>query len=386
MTAPLIRAPQDAADWRSYEDLASRCFNEPEIDTRPIRDHCVARVADTSIGIVAGAMALRCDAYFGGAAIPAAGVACVAVAPEARRRGTAARLITEIVDELRNEGRAIALLWTPAAGVYRRWGWEVAGLGRRWILPLAAFADMPRPRQIERGIGPRGVEFQDRQAEAWNGALKRPSWWWSWKYPKNDPGRFLYHLLGADGHVVGLVGYEHRRNGAWGYDLLVTDMWAADPQAAREVYGFLAGHGSQAHRVIFDQAAVPSPPPFLWELPHHHASEDAWYPWMIRLLDVPAALAQRSWPTPLAGTLEFTVEHAEAPPTVITVQVDGGKAQTEPGGAGTICIPETALAAWYCGALSLTQLRQTLPGVAPSTLELMIALTSGAGPWLPDVF
>ncbi|XKK38717.1 GNAT family N-acetyltransferase [Nocardiopsis sp. ARC36] len=383
---PLVRAPQDASDWEAYERLARRCFNEPALGTGPLRARALTRLAETHGEVLSGAMALRCEAFFGGAAVPAAGIACVAVAPEARGRGLAARTVASLADRLREEGRAVALLWTPATGVYRRWGWEVGGLGRGWSLPLTALADMPRPRRIEPGPGKNGAAFQRLQASAWDGALSRPSWWWSWKYPEDDDTRFLYHVPGADGSTVGLVGYEHRAGDGWGYDLLVTDMWSADRDTERELHGFLAGHSSQAHRLLFDQAALASPPSFLWELPHHRAAEQGWYPWMIRLLDVPAALTLRGWPPGLAGSLEFGIEHAGGSRSALVLTVDSGGAAVRPGGTGAVGVTETALAAWYCGALPRAHLRRLLPGVPPGTVEFMAALTSGSGPWLPDVF
>lgn len=387
MSRPAVASPRSTEDWERYELLAARCFNETRVETGAIRDHAVAHLATSGTEVLGGVLALRCDLHLGGRPVPAGAVAGVCVAPEARGRGLAAQIMAEVVAGLKTEGRALGILWTPAVGVYRRWGWEVGGLGRRWRVPLSALRGIPRSGRLEPGISPAAAGLQARLASGWNCSMRRPSWWWSWKYPENDPSSFLFRLSRDDGEIGGLVGYTQRPAQSWGYDLVVSDFWAADGDAARALHAFLAGQSSQARALVFDQAALAPTPHLLWEMPQHEAVEESWYPWMLRVLDVPAAFDQRGWPAHVAGSLEFAVVHQDGSKALWKLSVEDGRAAIAAGGAGSVVLTENSLAAWYAGALHGPQLRQLLPaGTGDRDIDLMTTLTAGAGPWLPDVF
>ncbi|MDQ1294074.1 MAG: hypothetical protein QG608_1957 [Actinomycetota bacterium] len=382
----VLRAPQCSSEWTAYETLARSGFQEPDLSILPLRDHAITRLAIDRTGVVAGMMALRCEVFMGGLPVRAGALACLVVAPNRRGRGLAGRLMEEIVRALRGEGRVLSVLWTPAVGLYRRWGWEVGGTGRGWAILASELAGSPRPEAIENGLGPGGAALHDRLASRWNGALRRPSWWWDWKYPAGDPEKFLYRSYASNGRTTGIVGYHHRRRDPWGYDIIVTDLWAENHPHSRQLFGFLGDHSSQAHRIVFEHASMPSPPPFLWELSQHRAVEQPWYPWMINLIDVRGALLSRGWPREVRGSVDFEIENLDGTCDRLVLTVVEGTAQVEPGGRGEVRISRNILASWYCGALSSGHLAALLPDLSEDTIHFLCALSSGPAPWLPDVF
>lgn len=64
-----------------------------------------------------------------------AGVSGVKVAPEARGRGVATALLTELLAVLTGRGYPLSVLYPSTLGVYRSLGWELAGGFYRTEIP-----------------------------------------------------------------------------------------------------------------------------------------------------------------------------------------------------------------------------------------------------------
>lgn len=92
--------------------------------------------------MVGGAIARTTHQFFGTNAVPVGCVSDVCIRPDWRGRGIAKELVDALVDQLRLDDVPLSTLWTPAPGVYRRWGWEVAGLGRRWSIGTSALRSL----------------------------------------------------------------------------------------------------------------------------------------------------------------------------------------------------------------------------------------------------
>lgn len=372
----VITAPRGDADWAGYERLATASFGKPATNVAVFREHGLARVVLDGGEVIAGATALLAHQYFGGRAVPAGCVSLVCVSPEHRGRGVAAELIADLVAQLRARGCVVASLWTPSTGVYRRWGWEVAGIGRQWTVPTRSLRQAKHTgHRVVPGLVPAARDLHDEVASRWDGAVRRPDWWWRWKYPSTSD-QSTYRLVDADGEVRGFVAYRRKLVEPWGYHLEVSDCWAADHDALAGVYDFLGGHATLSDQVTFTRAALPAMPSFLWRLDQHDAVDRGWYPWMIRVLDVPAALRARGWPAGVTGRLDLEIGATGR------VVLDGSTVSE--GGTGRVRLSEGDFAAWYAGALDAARLREL--GCDPEDVDLMTALASGRGPWLPDTF
>lgn len=114
-------------------------------------------------------------------------------------------------------------------------------------------------------------------------------------------------------------------------------------------------------------------------------SED---PWMLRLLDAPAAVAARGWPPDLAGSVDLHVTDDECPwnagPHRLTVA--DGRGRLEAGGSGKVRLPSRGLAAWYAGSGPALLRRAGLLDGAESRDAFLAALTAGPAPALLDYF
>jgi predicted acetyltransferase len=372
----VVTAPRGDADWAGYARLATASFGKPAHNVATFREHGMTRLVLDGDEVIAGATALIAHQYFGGRAVPAGCVSLVCVAPEHRGRGVAAELIADLVAHMRARGCVVASLWTPSTGVYRRWGWEVAGIGRQWTVPTRSLRQAKRTEhRVVPGLAPAVRELQDEVASRWDGPVRRPGWWWDWKYPSTSD-QSVYRLVDTDDRVRGFVAYRRKLVEPWGYHLEVSDCWAADGDALAGLHNFLAGHATLSEQVTFTRSSLPAMPSFLWRLDQHDATDRGWYPWLLRVLDVPAALRARGWPAGVTGTLDF-----EVGATRVRLDADGTVSE---GGAGRIRLSDGEFAAWYAGALDAGRLREL--GCRPEDVTLMTALTSGRGPWLPDTF
>jgi predicted acetyltransferase len=82
----------------------------------------------TDNGLAAATAALlRTARGFWGSEVPAAGIAHVAIAPEARGRGLARPIVDALCEEPRSEGALIVSLFGSARPVYSKRGFELAG-------------------------------------------------------------------------------------------------------------------------------------------------------------------------------------------------------------------------------------------------------------------
>ena len=78
-----------------------------------------------------------------GGLVPAAGVTWVGVSPQVRRRGVAARLLTEQLTDLAADAEPVATLWASEAGIYGRFGYGVASRRAAVDVPRASRLDGP---------------------------------------------------------------------------------------------------------------------------------------------------------------------------------------------------------------------------------------------------
>lgn len=184
-------APRDESDWEGYRRVMARSYGGDEELWRgwlaAVRDHAIVRVAAEGGRVVGGATVLPAGQWFGGRVVPAAAVAGVCAAPEARGRGVAAALLRALAAAAREAGLLVSPLWPSRTTVYRRWGWEIAGLAHGHTIALPALAGLRGQGEPVLDPGPEIRPLQPALAEGWNGPLDRPEWWWPWRYGQDLP-------------------------------------------------------------------------------------------------------------------------------------------------------------------------------------------------------
>nr|WP_175482932.1 GNAT family N-acetyltransferase [Actinokineospora iranica] len=317
--------------------------------------------------------------FFGGVAVPTGGVASVAVYPHARGRGVAGALLSESLRVMREAGQVIAALYPYVLPLYRRHGWEHVGTVEWATVPLVNLAATPRAPLPVRPATP--ADLPDlhacylRTAATVDGMLDRA-----------EPGSDHASVFGADLVTVapgpeGLRGYltADRPDDA---RLVVKDLVADDVEAAHVLLRQLAswaGLLTEAEVRVFDAALLDH------LVPGALTRGAEVHRFMLRVVDLPAAVAARGWPA-VAHMKPFSVDIEVTDPTAPwntgrwRLGHDGSSAFCEPGGTGEVHLHARALGPWFAGSTTAHSLRRAGLLSGRPTAALLDALTGAPHP------
>jgi predicted acetyltransferase len=343
--------------------------------------------------IVAALTHLRLGQWWGGRAVPMGGIAGVNVAPEARGRGLARLLLREAFAEMRAEGVPVSALYPTTGTLYRSVGYGWAGEWTLTDVPLSILPQRGDPaltlEPVPPDPGPEARAVHDTVAAGRPGWLRRDDWAWSWLdlvHRRAGRPRFAYEAR-RDGRVVGFVSYRAAEAERAGFLVEVEELFAADGGAAASLLALLGGNTTMA-----DDLRTRLPMSLL--LPHlahpqrTRRFRDWW--WMLRLVDLPAAVAARGWPPDVDVRVPLSVVdpdhgHQEGPWVLV---VAGGEGRLERGGAGTVSVHVADLAALYAGALDPATMAASglLIGAGDAEVAALAAATAGPSPSLQDFF
>lgn len=340
-------------------------------------------------GTVAGGLAvLPKGQWFGGRAVPMAGIAAVAIAPEYRARGAATVLLNETLAELHAAGTPISTLYPATLALYRRVGYEAAGLHIDVTLPAKAIDIRDRSLDVRPATEADESAIQDvyaRYAAATAGNLQRTKFHWARvRDVRGEP---------AQGYVVtrggALEGYAYvlsqpvaeRR-----YDLRVSDLAALTPEAARRLLTFLADF-----RTIRDQVRFWSGPadPMLLHLAEFAYKAECATPWMLRMVDVSAALEARGYPRGIVAEAHLAVRDDVLPRNSgkYVLSVADGRGHVRKGGQGAVDLHIRGLAALYSGLYTPGDVVLAGLGQGKSAdVAGLAGVFAGPTPWMRDEF
>lgn len=350
-------------------------------------------VFDPAGRLVAKAVDREQGHWFGGRVVPASGVAGVATAAELRGRGLGRLVLTQLLRGARDRGAVISTLFDTTPAPYWALGWEEVGALVYYTVPTrvlaeirpdpeimlrpATEADIPAVGDIYREVARAGTAMMERSGPVFEAT----------------PSQLLadYHgftvAVDATGTVVGYA----RWNRGPGYDasgnLTVDDLIALTPEATRTLLAMLGGWASVAPTIVI-RLGTADP---VWSLlARGDAKPGSTQPWMLRVIDAPAAVAARGWPRHLTGEVDLELTDTVCPwhHGHHRLVLSGGNGRLEPGGAGTVRLTTRGLASWYTGAATPQQLRRSglLSGGDADTDELLRTATAGPTPTLHDYF
>lgn len=382
----IVRPHRDGDDENIYR-LARLAFGGPR---EPDRDSLWSNqpgwhgfVAEDGDKLV-GALKVRdYRQFFGGEAVPMGGVASVAVDPHARGHGVASALIDAALPAMRERGQVISALYPSVPSLYRGRGWEQTGDYERVKISPELFAMLPRPRTrlvLRRATEadlPAIHETYLRFASTVDGMLDRTTD--SFQRKALLEVDIVEFAPGPDGSVLGYLTADRPD----GEKLVTYDLVALDQQTA---LGLLANLGRWTG--IMTEISLRIVDPAWWQLlmtlPVLHDVTN--HPWMLRVVDLPAAVAARGWPaathlSPFTVDLDVVDEHAPWHSGRHRLVVDGGKVVCEPGGSGAVRLPARALGPWYAGSADTAMLRRAgLLDADPADAHLLDLLTGAPHP------
>jgi predicted acetyltransferase len=249
--------------------------------------------------------------------VPLGGVTSTAVIATHRRQGLLRRMMRAMFDEARERGEPLAGLSASEGSIYGRYGYGPATRRTRWEIERA----QARFRSPQAPAGRLEIADAETARDAWRavhdavrvsrpGELSAPAGQWSDLSDTSSgpagPRRYLIHRA-PDGSVDGVANYRlpwsPRAEEAG--TLLVEGLQAASDDAYQALWQLLLDF-DLTRKVV--AAPRPSDEPLRWMLDNPRAmrvtrqSDSLW----IRLLDVPAALAARTYDT--GGALVLGIE------------------------------------------------------------------------------
>ena len=292
-----------------FGEVAARSYGHPVADIEHLRDRADLRVAVRNGRVVAGGLGLLVSQFFGGAPVPSACLAAGCVAPEERGNHLAARMINERLAPLREQGAVISTISTAANGHARRLGWQAPVPVLAWTV---ATDDLRRSFKssatctINHGLTHDGRVLHRLLARRANGPVDRPPWWWDWK--QHSHALETYQFATSGHGTTGLLLLSTARRAPHGITLTVHDFWAADHDTAHDMFTFLGQHNARAAAIDFRRGALPPHPTLLHNLHRCRMTAHAWHPWMLRILDIPAAVHARGWPADLNTAITIAIE------------------------------------------------------------------------------
>jgi len=339
--------------------------------------------------------------YWLGRPVGCAGVAAVKVAPEHRGRGIGRRLMTELLHLIAARGYPLSALYPATMPIYRSLGWELAGARHQFTIPARALAALREPDEEARGGGAGHRDVAIRRAgpadatrvsgiigENHRAARDCGPVTWDEAPAAEWLGRAgLYTYLAADAGDAaddGFAAYE------WsGDDLWVERVHARTPQALRALWSVIASHSANADNVT--GLTAPSDP-FWWLTRERDATVTRRAMWMLRVVDLPAAIAARGFPAAVFLSVPLRVSDRARPGNAGSWQltVTDGAGTLIPNGSVSspdpLALGPRGVAALYAGT-PLATLR--LAGLASGgTAEADAALDAAfaANPYMLDEF
>lgn len=298
--------------------------------------------------------------------------------------------MAELTQAMRVRGVAVSPLWPSTTRLYRSCGWEVAGGEWRFRVPAHHLAGLRASGEAVPDPGLAVRAMQRKRAAHFDGPLARPDWWWRWKHPRPAPDHTFRYAWVEDGAVTGFLTFRQDEIPPpnWGVGVEVMEYWTATRNAGVGLLGLLGAHSAMTKEIRFHHAALPAAPDIAFLAHMDGMDGDMFGTWMLRLVDVPAALEARGWPedAKVRVSLEVHDPFSGAPQRVV-LEVEESVARVTPGGDGAVRTGVGALSAWYSGCLRARDAaRLGLLSGEIRDLTALDRLTGDRPVWLPDHF
>ncbi|MFP4105631.1 MAG: enhanced intracellular survival protein Eis [Phycisphaerae bacterium] len=388
MTAECTYQPARTDDLAVVADLFAQSYHGCSKEDYRKRleaygpDH--VRVIRRAGQTIATGQLVQVGQFFGGKSVPSWGVAGVAVRPDVRGEGVATFLMEQLLAEMRAEGIATSSLYPATTPLYRKSGYERAGLQIQHSLKTAPVRARCRDGQIVPVTDDLCDEMKDvyrRYAIGRNGMMDRSDVWWSHVLDEHGPEPPHGYLLRFDGQSEGYV--LIRRNEKY---LDLADYAALTPRAAERILTMISHQGMRFTEARF-YGGLNEP---LEQTAGNQVTERRFTnDWMMRIVHLPEALAARGYNRAVSASVEVEIADELFSDNAgrWTVNIDDGEAHVQQGGSGAVKMNIRTLASLYSGFLTadLAARTQQLSGPAEQIATLAAAL-AGPYPYMSDSF
>jgi predicted acetyltransferase len=336
---------------------------------RKVIDPARCLAAIDGVNIVGCASSVVFEMTVPGGTIPTVGITGVGVVPTHRRRGVNTALMRRQLDDIRDEGFAIAALFASEGGIYGRFGYGLATFDAFVDIETSRSAFVPgsegdgRVRLVERDAAKdRYLSIFDESRLTRPGAMRMEPNWFDYEFAEKHFGEerkffFAFHETGKD--VDGVAVYTIKHN------------WSGVPQNEVELYALDALNSSayaQMWRFVLDLDLVskltawsrPADEPLLHLLReprrlNMRLKDGMW----VRLLDIPRALTARRYPHD--GRIVFDVRDAFCPWNEGRYALDArakGATCEQTDDEAELLLTTNELAAAYLGGSTFSQLHR----------------------------
>jgi predicted acetyltransferase len=264
--------------------------------------------------------------------------------------------MAETVRELRARDVPISTLWASTQVLYRKVGYEQAGTFCLYEVPTRA---VPRFRSDLPAHPVDPVEHRDLlksiadRAPTPTGAVRRDDLLWA-NLADPDKDRIFVYVVGSMEDPEGYV-YLFQMDGENGYIMFPRDLVALTQAARERIWTLISDHRSIGRTTRFRGGATSE---HLLLFPEQEVKVSFSERWMLRITDVPAALAARGYPEGFEGEIHFEIEDGTIPENAgrWVLSVANGRGEVEAGGEGVIRLDVLTLAPWFSGLYSASTL------------------------------
>jgi predicted acetyltransferase len=400
VTAVQIRVLRPDDDLDAQLELNERSFGVKGPD---VRDHWLQTLArlvaqGRCLGAFAGdrpvgtAMFHDMRQWWRGRAVPMAGVASVAVAPEERGRGLGRRLMTDLLLEVAGRGYPISALYPATMSLYRSLGWELAGARETAEIPARSLRPLTPP-DLAPDAGPVALKrAEPGDAGAVLSVIGRvheaardcgPITWDEASVREWLGDRELYAYLSDDGFLI----YRwHNGNDA----LFVEGAEAISGPTVRAFWSHVGSHASIAEKVYVRVGAADA---FWWLTRERDADVTHRSLWMLRVVDASAAIAARGFPAATSLSVPLDIADGTLPANSgrWELTVAEGKGSLNPLTSRAAARPPLALgprglAALYAGTPVATLRQAGLASGGSADGDAALDAAFGASAYMLDSF
>ena len=346
--------------------------------------------------LIGGLGILKMGQWFGGKRIPCAGLSFAGVSPEERRTGAASFILRKTLEELRQDGFPISMLFPTADLIYQKVGYERAGVRLMHEVRTTDIHISNRNAQMVRVNTDDPLEFVSlyrKMASQNNGHLDRHNYLWD-KYivsrllPLNcndylsHDDIYRYYVV-ENGEKTGYVVYTVRDRGEI---IQILDHCVLTRTAGERILTFFEDFVSISSILRWQSGQQG----LLYSLLPQESIETTWsLEWMLRIIDVRKALEYRGYPMALEKELNIEVLDEILPENKgkYLLSVSNGKGNVSKGRKDGLKIDIRGLAPLFTGRYTASQLR--ILGFIEGNdedISLVETMFSGSIPWMQDMF